>query len=502
MKKAEAGLTRNQIIQELTRSPHGKYDEYLPVCKVAASEEPEFLAHLIAWNRINGQIRDSKVALPVITLIAKDFKDELADNSLAHLATLDPRNLVKACDFAATLKVKEKKGADKGLFEKLRPMVASYLRARESNFSRWEANAVQHRESLRGLYARFHVKPGTEFQNIVLFGRKFDKTKAAMPKGSVFEAIAKLKDMSPDEAGRTIVERKIPFLVAVGAMGGKLKDEPVLLAVLQAMSPSELVTNTKMLEKLGVKSTPALRAAFEAGLKKVAASKSLTLKTTQAAEAVEDEQIREKLRGAQEKQIKAAGTVDGNWLLLVDRSPSMRPAVEFGRHLGSTLAKFVSGKVHIVFFDGTPYKHVEATGMDYDKLLAATARIDAGGSATSIGCGLQYALEKGLDFDAIAIVSDGGENCSPYFHKVLPVANEKMGKDLPVYLYLLRGESADAFSSYMRNAGQDFQAFNLTGGFDYYSLPNIVQTMRTQRYGLVDQIMDTPLLRLADVLAA
>ena len=89
-------------------------------------------------------------------------------------------------------------------------------------------------------------------------------------------------------------------------MGGRLKEEPVLLSLIESMSPTELVTNTKMLEKLGVKSTPALRAAFENGLKKVAKSKAATLKTTQAAENVEDEQLAEKLRGAQEKQIKAA----------------------------------------------------------------------------------------------------------------------------------------------------------------------------------------------------
>jgi hypothetical protein len=34
---------------------------------------------------------------------------------------------------------------------------------------------------------------------------------------------------------------------------------------------------------------------------------------------------------------------------------------------------------------------------------------------------------------------------------------------------------------------------------DYYSLPNIIPTMKTTRYSLVDEIMGTPLLTLKQV---
>ena len=37
-------------------------------------------------------------------------------------------------------------------------------------------------------------------------------------------------------------------------------------------------------------------------------------------------------------------------------------------------------------------------------------------------------------------------------------------------------------------------------GVDYYSLPNLVQTMRSNRYSLIDEIMQVPLLTLAEVL--
>jgi len=92
----EQGITKNEIISELTRSPHGELEQYVPVALRAAQEEAEFLSHLIAWNEGKGRIRDSKVALPVISLSVPDFNGELLENSMAHLAMLDPRNLLKA----------------------------------------------------------------------------------------------------------------------------------------------------------------------------------------------------------------------------------------------------------------------------------------------------------------------------------------------------------------------------------------------------------------------
>jgi hypothetical protein len=45
------------------------------------------------------------------------------------------------------------------------------------------------------------------------------------------------------------------------------------------------------------------------------------------------------------------------------------------------------------------------------------------------------------------------------------------------------------------------QTFDLRDGkTDYYSIPNLVQTMRSNQYSLVDEIMATPLLSLSEVL--
>ena len=59
---------------------------------------------------------------------------------------------------------------------------------------------------------------------------------------------------------------------------------------------------------------------------------------------------------------------------------------------------------------------------------------------------------------------------------------------------------ADVLSKNCQNAGIEVQKFSLGASTDYYSLPNLVETMRTTRYSLVDEIMEMPLLTLERVL--
>lgn len=479
----EKGLTKNRIVSELSRSPHGKLEEYLPIGKQAAAEQPEFFSHLIAWNNLKGQIRDSKVALPVISLSVSEFNDdEFVGNSLAHLAMLDPRNFVRAIRFAMQVKTP-------GRARSLRRLIADYLHYREQNWALWEKTAIQHRRTLKELYALAHVKPSTMADAILFKGER--------PKGTTFEAIAQLKNMSAQEAAGTIMERRIPFLIAMGALGAKAKEADLVLALIGRMSPTELVTNSKMLERLCVKTVPALRAAYEEALGKAAKSKKATLKTTQAAEAIEDDTLKAKLQSLQEKQLAALGGVDGNWLVLGDKSGSMKVAIEAARHVAATLAKMVKGQVHLVFFDVSP-RYIDATGKSYEDLLALTKRVTADGG-TSVGCGLQYCIDAGYEIDGIAIVSDGGENTPPMFPLVYQQYAKKFDKLPTVYFYRTVGDT-NALSRSLNAAGIDCQDFDLTGGVDYYSLPNLVATMRVNRYSLIDEIMAVPLVKLEAVL--
>lgn len=476
----EVGLTRNRIISELARSTHKKLDEYVPAAQRAIAEQPEFLAHLIAWNFEKGQIRDSKAALPIITLTFQE--PELLENSLAHLAKLDPRELLKAYKFGLQLKPASRMGV-------LRRLASAYLRELESS-GNWERRALQHRAVLKTLYALTHTKPSAR-ADAVLF--KNDYTNA-----SLFASVKRLPVMSISEAAGTILERKIPFLIARGALGAKLKEPDLVLALLKGMSPTEVITNTKMFERLGVKTHPALRSAFEEALQRTSTSKANILKTTKAAEQIDDTVLKQKLLNVQEKQI-AAMAVEGDWLVLGDKSGSMTHCIEASRHIAATLAGFVKGKVWLVFFD-TETQAIDVTGASLDTIRAATKYITANGG-TSIGCGLQRMLDSNIVVDGIAIVSDGCENQPPAFWSVYERYSKTIDKEVPVYFYRLHGNEHyyGQFTNQTKYAVTEFDLSNL-GTIDYYSLPNLVTTMRTNRYSLIDEIMDWKLLKLSSVL--
>jgi hypothetical protein len=195
MKKVEAGLTRNEIIAELTRSEHGDLNKYVKVGQDASKREPEFFAHLIAWNALKGQIRDTKIALPVISLLTPEFPNELSENSMAHLAMLRPRDYLKAYRFVFDLKATARY---KDIFKSL---TTDYLRWIEASRGRWDRTAVQHRRTLKELYSLGHIKPSARAQR-VLFMNNY-------PPDSIFEKISRLKDMSPLEAAGTIIENRI-----------------------------------------------------------------------------------------------------------------------------------------------------------------------------------------------------------------------------------------------------------------------------------------------------
>lgn len=249
-----------------------------------------------------------------------------------------------------------------------------------------------------------------------------------------------------------------------------------------------------------MKKNPALRGAFDEAVGRAAKSKHNVLKTSVAADAVEDEELKENLRGLQDKQLEKF-SVEGNWLVLGDKSSSMTASIDVARNVAATLSKMVKGQVWLVFFDTTPQTIPIPEGTALDAIQEATRYIQAQGN-TSIGCGLQRMLDEKIEVDGIAIVSDGGENTAPYFSDVYKRYSAQFDKQVPVYFYQTTGDRP-ALIHNMEYAKLDMQVFDLTKGkIDYYSLPNLVKTMRTNRYSLIDEIMASRLLTLADGIVA
>lgn len=482
----ESTRTKQDAMTLLTQSFHGDLKAYKEPVAQAMADDQEFFAHLIAYNQRKGTIRDAKAGLPFWNICYT--APEYLENALAHLALQSPRQLLQVYRLALEVR-------PQGRMAQFKSLVSRYLKAREY-FPQWfSATALQHRSTLKELYALTHTKTSQLAQR-VLFSRAYDEDK-----DGVFFAVQHLADYpTAQEIGGVIAQYNIPFLVARGALGKRLKEPDVLLAVIDRMSPTELVTNARALTKLGVQETSAVRGSMTQGLKRARKSKVNVLKTTQAAQALAkddpDDELVTQLEDLQERQL--VRSVEGNWLVLADKSGSMQAAIEVSRQVAGLLARMVKGKVHLVFFD-TSARIVDVTGKTYEEIQKITAGVSAAGG-TSIGCALMAAFDRGLPIDGIAIVSDGGENNSPRFSWVYDAAYSKQNVTPPIYFYHLRGEG-DSLSASLREKRIDFQTFDLQAvKLDYYSLPGLVETMNVKRYDLVQQIYDTPLLTMQQAL--
>lgn len=517
---AETALTRQQVYSQLIKSPHGDLNSYLKVGLQAVKEDPDFFAHLVAWNSRKGEVRDAKSALALIAL-TNPTAPEYVDNALAVLATLGVRDLVKALrwvegkplETSATSGVgKNKKRTTvltpsqfpkKGINRMLKRFVAQYLSNLELNRAQWDATALQNKQKLRYLYRKYRVTPG-ERANGVLFGPSAKRPdNPTRPQGSVFEKLPLLKDLDPAFVAGALMALKVPFLTGRGAVAAKAKDPMVLQALITSMSPAELINHTKMLEAWGMKDNPALRAAYDAALNKATTSKKAvaTLKAGKAAEVVTDEKLKAKLNTLQEMKLDQK-QIKGNWLVLGDRSPSMEgQSVEVAKEVAGLLARQAESCV-LIFFD-RGVQRIDVSGMTLEQVKEKTKLIRANGNGTSIGAGINYALVNKLDVDGIAIVSDGEENSPPWSHDEIVKLNAALGKDLPVYYYRVRRKAVEryyanvgmeTFPVHWNQRGLDFQTFDIDADkIDYYSLPNLVASMRVNKYAFTDEIMDTPL---------
>ena len=238
---------------------------------------------------------------------------------------------------------------------------------------------------------------------------------------------------------------------------------------------------------------PALKSAYEKAIQKPA--RVSTLKAGKASKAIKDKKLSAKMDKVQEKVLDTK-SIDGDWLILGDRSGSMYESIEIARNVAAFLARTVKGEVHLVFFNTSPI-YFNVTGKSLDKITQETTRLTAGGG-TAIGCGLELMLEKNISVNGIAVCSDGGDNTPPWFHNSYKRYCEKLGIEPTVYLYHVSGEE-NRMTGLCRENGIMLDVFEMGRNVDYYSIPQLALTMRTGRYTLVEEIMDTRLLTFNDV---
>jgi len=471
MNAAERDL-RLELLNSLLTSPHRKLEEVAEIHRLAIELDPIFYGHLAVWYQCHGEVRDHKEVF-VAHLLTSNLTEH-RDAGFVLLQTFPPYQVARIVDFM-------KQHLHK-LPRSTRTAVRQYLKTRESNLVLFDRSALRNRRAMKHLYASLHIRP-SERANAILFTN-------TPPEGSlakVFKQLAKAETAA--EQARLIVEFNIPYTIAIGAV--KQLTPVVLVALINSMTPQEVINNLSSLQKRGAMAHPEVKKLIESKLEEAQrCDRVAAFKARIAADAAFwDDQILVRLEKVTNEQILRRGAIARSTALFIDKSGSMENAIEIGKRLAALISGITQAELFVYAFDTIAY-HVTAKGKELTDWEHAFQHIKANGS-TSIGCALEVMRLKKQVVEQIILVTDEGENTAPYFSEVYKTYCQELAV-MPNVVIVRPGFHYNWVERQLKQQQVPVETFTFAG--DYYSLPNLVPLLaRPSRLQLLMEILETPL---------
>ncbi|MBW4574909.1 MAG: VWA domain-containing protein [Aphanothece sp. CMT-3BRIN-NPC111] len=471
MQAAERDL-RLDMLNSLLTTPHRQLEQVAKLHEEMVQRDPIFYGHLAAWYQRQGDVRDHKEVF-LGNLLTSGLKEH-RDAGFMLLQEFPPYQVARVVDFM-------KQHRDK-LPRSARTAVRRYLKEREKNPMFFDRAALRARKAMKHLYASLHIKP-SDRADAVLF--KDNPPEDSLAYGLKLMAIAQ----SPLEQAQLIVEHKIPYTVAVGAI--KQMTPTVLVALINSMSPQEVINNLKSLQTRGAMQNPQVKALIDEKLEQAQGDVRVSaLKARVAADAAElDTQTAARLERVMDEQVKKRGKIAKPTALMIDKSSSMESALEVGKRIAALISGITEADLFVYAFDTLPYP-VKAPGSQLSDWERAFQHLKAGG-ATSIGCGLEAMRLRKQIVEQIILVTDEGENTAPYFAETYDAYKRDL-KVEPSVVIVKVGYSYDWLERKLQERQAQVDTFTFAG--DYYSLPNLIPLLsRPSRLELLMEILETPL---------
>ena len=463
---------RLEMLNSLLTTPHRKLEQVADIHQLIVELDPLFYGHLAVWYQRHGDVRDHKEVF-VAHLLTSNLVEH-RDAGFTLLQELPPYQVARVVDFMKQQRHKLPRSA--------RTAVQRYLKVRESNPALFDRAALRGRKAMKHLYASLHIKPD-ERANAILF-------RDQPPVGSLAAVLKQLaQTQSAAEQARLIVEFKLPYAIAIGAI--KQLTPVVLVALINSMTPQEVINNLKSLKTRGAMSYPAVKALIDAKLDEASKSARVSaFKAKVAADAADlDDDTLVRLEKVTNEQVKRRGVITRPTALLVDKSGSMESAIAVGKQLAALISGITLANLFVYAFDSMPYP-ITAQGKELTDWERAFQHIKAGGG-TSIGAPLEVMRQKRQVVDQIIIVTDEGENVAPYFGAVYKTYCRDLAT-MPNVVIVRVGGHYDWLESQLKAQQAPVETFTFAG--DYYSLPNLVPLLtRPSRLELLMEILDTPL---------
>jgi hypothetical protein len=501
---------RLTLLNTLLTTPHRNLSAIYPIHKQMIEQDPRFYVQVAAWYADHGDVRDHKEMF-VINLCLSQFEGH-RDVGLALLRDLPPYEVARVVDFIKGREVtrtvpkeaskqrgkkaakakkaepeqQEKKPPQKekvGLFvnvpRSMRTEIERYLRERERDAHRLDSALLHGRAAMKRLYAGLHIRP-SERSQAILFAEQ-------PPEDSLLFAVKQIaKAESAAEQARAIAEHRIPYRVAASLIHEMTP--MVLAALIDVMTPQEVINNMGSLKKHGAFENEDVKKLVQAKLEAAKSDKRVSAyKAKVAMEAAEvSGELAETLDEITETQVKARGTIKRPTALLLDKSGSMQIALEVGRQLGAMISAICESDLFAYAFDSMPYPvQVKGTSLaDWEKALAG---IHAGGS-TSCGVALEWMRKKKQRVEQIIMVTDEGENHAPLFKDAYTAYAQELATN-PDVIFVKVGHASKTLEQACAQMGVAASAFEFKG--DYYALTNLIPLLtRPSMLELLMEIME------------
>ena len=501
---------RLELLNTLLTTPHRALDALYPLHRQMIERDPLFYARLAAWYDKNGDVRDHREMF-VVNLCLSHFDGHRAVG-LALLRRMAPYQVARVVDFikgtpapktkvakapvaakvgtktatkTATKKARVKaqpQGLGVNVPRSMKTEIAAYLRGREATPAAFDSAVLHARGALKRLYAGLHIAPGPRAQAILFEDNPPEDS-------SLFALKLIAGEENPAAQARALAEFKIPFRVAVSVI--KNLTPMTLAALINAMSPQEVVNNLAALKKRGAWDNADLKSLIEAKLAqgqndgRVSAFKAKV--AAQAAGA--DDELTAQLDAITQARVESKGRISRPTALLIDKSGSMEVAIEIGKQLGAMISTICEGGLWVYAFDTMAYP-VEVAGESIVEWEGALKGIKAGG-ATSCGAAIAWMERKEQRVEQIIMVTDERENNAPRFRDALKKYQD--AQKVAVELVFVKvGGAGEALERDCEALGVPFRAFDFAG--DYYALTNLLPLLtRPSMLELLMEILEFPL---------
>ncbi|MEW6282046.1 MAG: hypothetical protein AB1758_25805, partial [Candidatus Eremiobacterota bacterium] len=339
------------------------------------------------------------------------------------------------------------------------------------------------RQCLKRLYSCLHIKPGPRAQAILFDDRP--------PEDSRLAALRQLASTrEPAEQAALIRRFRLPYRAAAGL----LVDHPeTAQALVEQMSPQEVINHMAWLKRKGYLEHEAIRKRVEEALQRAGRHRRVSaLKAQQAARAVDLGDDWQALldRVTQQRLESQAGWITRPTAVLVDASASMEEALEVGRRLASMISAVARGPLYVFTFN-QEVQPVQPESPDYAGWSRSFERLEPRG-ATSAGRAVLELYRQGQFVEQLVVISDQRENHRPAFESALRLYRRRARRLELCFVNV--GQPARGLEQAARRLRLQVRSLDFRG--DYYALPNLLPFLtQPSLTALYLEILEAPLPR-------